>query len=93
MTQIEEENQESFIDSETMESLEEGLTQEEVSTFEDAFRNNVMRCKELISSDQDKYYQCIAEIHTLLMMFEASMRSMMMNGGPRSIIKMLMGRK
>lgn len=78
---------------EGIEQLEEGMTQEEATSFEETFREHVEKCKNLIQNDQEKYYQCIAEIHVLLMMFEASMRSMMMNGGPKTILRMMMGRK
>lgn len=68
------------------------LTQEEVNSFQDTFKEKVDELTAIIQSDPEKYYRCVAEIHVLLMMFESSMRGMMMNGGPKSIIKMLMGR-
>ena len=77
---------------EDISSLEEGMTQAEIQTFEDTFKEKVSEVKNLIQNDPNKYYQCIAEIHVLLMMFDASMRGMMLNGGPKGIIKMLMGR-
>lgn len=84
--------EESVLDSEVLADLEQGMTEEEVKTFETAFAENVDRLYDLIRNDPDKYYRCIAEIHVLLMMFEASIRSMMMNGGPKSFIKMMFGR-
>lgn len=77
---------------EGLDELEQGLTPEQSEQFEDIFKDRVAKVKVAISTDQDKYYQCIAEIHVLLMMFENSMRSMMLNGGPKSILRMLMGR-
>lgn len=91
-------NQETEIPEENVTALEDALddsvmTEEQSKTFEDTFKENVKTLTEIIKNDPDKYYQCIAEIHVLLMMFEASMRAMMMNGGPKSLFRLLMGRK
>lgn len=77
---------------EDLSDLETGMTEQEMKSYEQLFKENVERLTEIIKNDSDKYYQCVAEIHVLLMSFEASMRGMMMNGGPKSLIKMLMGR-
>lgn len=80
------------ISEEDLDSLEGGMTQEQAKSFEDQFAARVQRTREIIQHNPEKFYTCVAEIHTLLIMFEESIRGMMLNGGPRTMLRILMGR-